>query len=335
MLCLALALLACGGTSALPPPAPTHVFIDLVVGAQGELLVAHTDGVFRRDSESGPWQRTLAKSGRFINAGPEGIYLLSGDEFGDIFQSRDIGATWTRAGTAAGMRRSLVAYNGVLHGCYHGEIRSSRDGGRTWAPLVTVPSEVNDCMYMRFSTDTIYAGAQPGSLFASRIGSDSWTPIFDTVKAKGLPSNFYVRDLFVDTTGTLYANTSGLNYKELSVYRSLDRGTTWHSFGTTPQYPRAQVVGMSGLTVYIECIDVEFRQADVCSWSDLAPVKTLGYVHWPGGIGTVTDSRLIPGADGQLYTIDMYGVHRWESERKLWRKLDNNGIPDPHTGLIR
>ncbi|MDQ3057952.1 MAG: hypothetical protein M3R45_00315 [Pseudomonadota bacterium] len=342
VICIALPLLACAGAGALPPPRPGHIFHDLVVGAHGELLVAHTDGVLRSVLESGLWQRTLPNRGHFVNAGPEGIYLLSGDEFGDIFHSRDVGATWTRTGTAAGLQRSIVAYNGALHGCFHRDIRSSRDGGKTWIPLATVPTEVGGCMYMRFGPDTIYAGAQPESLFANRIGSDRWTPISDTVKSKGIPAHVFVRDLHVDAAGTLYASTLGrierphLYYSsEERVYRSRDRGATWHPFGMTSKYTKGKVVGMRGLTVYLECIDVKSYQADVCSWSDQALMQTLGYVHWPGLIGSIIDSRLIPGADGRLYTVDMYGVHRWENELKIWRPLENNGIPDPYTGVVR
>lgn len=340
--CIALALLGCVGTGALPPPMPSHIFRDLVVGSHGELLVAHTDGVFRSVSESGPWQRTLANSGRFVDAGPEGIYLLSGDEFGDIFHSRDVGATWTRTGKAAGMQRSIVAYNGALHGCFRRDIRSSRDGGKTWTPLATVPTEVGSCMYMRFGPDTLYAGAQLESLFANRIGSDRWTPVSGTVKSKDIPADVFVQDLHVDAAGTLYASTLGRIARpqfyyssEERVYRSLDRGATWHPFGMTSKYTEGKVVGMRGLTVYLECIDVKSYQADVCSWSDQAPMQTLGYVHWPGLIGSVTDSRLIPSADGRLYTVDMYGVHRWETGLKIWQPLENNRIPDPYTGAVR
>ncbi len=338
---IALALLACVGAGAMPPPRPTHIFYDLIIGAHSELLVAHTDGVFRSVSESGLWQRTLPNSGRFVDAGPEGIYLLSGDEFGNIFHSRDVGATWTRTGTVAGLQ-NIVAHNGVLHGCANRDIRSSRDGGKTWTSLATVTNEVRGCMQMRFGPDTIYAGAQLESLFANRIGSDRWTPISGTVKSKGIPADVFVRDLYVDVEGTLYASTLGLiarpqfdNRNEASVYRSRDRGATWRRFGMTSKYTEHEVVGMRGPTVYLECIDVKSHQADVCSWSDQAPMRTLGYQHSPGTIGSVTDSRLIPGADGRLYTVDMYGVHRWENGLKIWRPLENDGIPDPYTGLVR
>ncbi len=138
---IALAPLACINAGALQPPRPSHIFHHLVVGANGELLVAHTDGIFRKVAASSVWRRTFAKPGRLVDAGNQGIYLVSGDEFGDIFYSRDVGATWARTGTAAGLRH-IGAHDGVLHGCAGRQIRMSRDGGKSWTPLATVNNEV-------------------------------------------------------------------------------------------------------------------------------------------------------------------------------------------------
>lgn len=335
---IAIALLPCVDVGATTPPAPGHVFYDLVVSARGELIIAHTDGVFRSIGESGLWKRTLPNRGyRLVDAGAEGVYLLSGDEFGDIFQSRDAGATWARTGTAAGVR-SIVAHDGALHGCAQREIRSSRDGGKTWTRLATVTKEVRGCSFMRLGPGAIYAGEQPESLFASRIGSDRWTPIGGTGRSGRIPAEAVVRDLHVDAAGTLYASTARRqldNNNEERVYRSRDRGVTWHRFGMTQKYTEHRVVGLRGLTVYLDCIDAKSLQADVCSWSDRAPMQTLGYMHSPGIIGHVTDTRLVPGANGRLYTVDMYGVHRWDNGLGIWQPLENNGIPDPYTGMVR
>jgi len=76
-------------------------------------------------------------------------------------------------------------------------------------------------------------------------------------------------------------------------------------------------------------MDPPSSRADVCVWSADGKMEPMGYEHSPGIVGTVAGTRLIPGADGCLYTVEPYRIRRWDAAAHAWQELPHDGIPDP------
>lgn len=339
LICSALALLTCSTATALLPPMPSHQFFDLVVGARGELLATHTDGVFLRRAEDDAWRRVLRRTGHLIDAAASGVYLAGNGMGGDlrlplssdISHSTDGGATWTHTGSTAGLH-GILAHDGSLYGCAGREIRRSRNGGKDWVMLVALPENVGGCKFMRFGSATVYVFTDYAFLFAHRLRPDRWELINGQSGPAKLPAR--VRDLHVDAIGTLYASAGtvrgpdGREVFEDHVYRSRDQGSTWRRIGVTAQYTAQKVLALREGLLYVECMGREAASPDVCVWSEKTQSLRLAASRSPWG-------ALRPGLGGRLYQVVMTGVFRWSDAAGNWVAEDATGTPDPQTGAIR
>jgi hypothetical protein len=80
---------------------------------------------------------------------------------------------------------------------------------------------------------TVYAGAAAGGVWRSTNGGRTWTPVFDQ------QNDLSIGALAIDPAdhsvwvGTGEANTSQDSYSGNGVYRSADRGRTWHLVGNS------------------------------------------------------------------------------------------------------
>ena len=191
------------------------------------------------DPESPSDRRTL-----FVTAG------------GDVFRSRDDGASWTRVLACGGCRYTTARGALVFAGGEAGLWRSTRGGDAGSWERVGPPEFAGDeveafddsdwsgVAAIRFDPndpDRIYAAVfgQGRGLYRSDDSGTSWTRL--------MPNDF-LWDVAVDphTTGVLYVASSSAFYSggydpdSLGVLRSADGGLTWQAFNEGLVWPFAR-----------------------------------------------------------------------------------------------
>ena len=140
-----------------------------------------------------------------------------------LWQSADRGATWTAAGFVGQWVDGVTfgARGDRLFAFLLQEIDTSDDGGRHWAPFLTVGDRVGAFVNPPEEPDTFYVLAR-SRLWVSRDGGATWTsrPLAAGVlaAAPGSPATLYSS---LSAPGLLYPLVRD------RVQRSADRGETW------------------------------------------------------------------------------------------------------------
>lgn len=215
--------------------------------------------------------------------------LYAGTFASGVFKSRNGGDSWSQAGIEIADRgiQSLVIDptmpSTLYAGTYGGEVFKSINGGDNWK-LVNSGITGTSMFSLVIDPDnpsTVYAGATDG-LFRTVNGGESWDfiglevvltvaidPVIpNTIYAgaldgfyrssddgenwtqinEGLPENIYITALTIDPfmPSNIYAGG-------LSIYKSTDRGDSWHEIDTTSPIPPLRVLALdpaSPVTLY-------------------------------------------------------------------------------------
>ena len=229
------ALTASFSVAALPPPQPSHIFHDLFIGEHNELVAAHTDGSYRSADDGEHWQRVLETRNvqRIIDTGKDGLLAIPYQEGGVGYHSKDFGLNWLP------IEKSPVQYRCGLH-----KIEMTKDDGKTWGAVqslaAVVPETVSGCRAAQLLIGPgrryyFYNERESSSLYLSADEGATWR-LQRLLDKAILPPGRNVETLFIDSRGSLYANTlferkdredSEWGKFERQMYRSRDRGLTW------------------------------------------------------------------------------------------------------------
>jgi hypothetical protein len=145
-------------------------------------------------------------------------------DMGGIRRSTDDGATWENLMDVYNGRTIIDAPDGNLYASIwpypqdEGLYRSTDNGDNWGNPLVTVPTGSNIfSIAVNVTTDpyTIFAGTRNGPLRSIDNGMN-WSQVVN-----GIPANSWVRDIEVDSEGTVVAATTN------GVFSSTDNGDAW------------------------------------------------------------------------------------------------------------
>jgi photosystem II stability/assembly factor-like uncharacterized protein len=156
-------------------------------GRQGRLYLATHDGLFLARPDGGATRVGAARHDFMAFAAdpgdPDRLYASGhppgGGNLG-FLASRDRGVTWQPVSEGAGGPVDFHAMTvssaepKVIYGLYKG-LQVSRDGGRTWRVVGTLPEDTFDLAASAHSPERIYAAAR-GGLFVSEDGGARWTP---------------------------------------------------------------------------------------------------------------------------------------------------------------
>ncbi len=198
------------------------------------------------------WARLAAQdvhSLAFVNDDTQ--HVLFGHH-GGVLESLDGGRTWQALPVhddAMGMR---PAADGSIVIAGHEVLSGSRDGGRTWAPIVTDLPNLDIHGFARDPGDSsrMWANLATGGLWESVNFGANWTRVRDdnvlylfAVNASGGTRLFGV-------------DASGLS-------SSADGGRTWVFVGAPPAYPITSFTASAdGKILYVGSLDGLYRSAD-------------------------------------------------------------------------
>jgi hypothetical protein len=145
-------------------------------------------------------------------------------DMGGVRRSTDDGATWENLNDVFVARTIIDAPDGNLYSSIwpfpspEGLYRSTNNGDNWGNPLVTVPTGDNIfsiAMNTTTNPNTIFAGTRNGPLRSTDNGA-SWAPA-----TTGIPTNSWVRDMQVDSSGVVAAATTN------GVFISTNNGDLW------------------------------------------------------------------------------------------------------------
>ncbi|MBT8378515.1 MAG: T9SS type A sorting domain-containing protein [Ignavibacteria bacterium] len=145
-------------------------------------------------------------------------------DMGGVRRSTDEGATWENLNDVFVARTIIDGPDGNLYASIwpfpqpEGLYRSTDNGDNWGSPLVTVPTGDNIFSITMNTTtipNTIFAGTRNGPLRSTDNGV-SWAPAI-----AGIPPNSWVRDIEVDSGGTVAAATTN------GVFISTNNGDLW------------------------------------------------------------------------------------------------------------
>lgn len=176
--------------------------------------------------ERGDWSSPLACS-------PYDARLYSARV--NLYRTSNQGATWERVYTGASAFISAIALSyqdgqHVLIGTTNGEIRVSKDDGRTWTRARGVPSRyISDIKFDPNNPDRILAtvsGTGAGHVFRSDDGGLNFVNI--TANLPDVPTNTVAVD--PDAVSHIFVGT------DVGVFMSLDGGQIWSPFNSGLPY---------------------------------------------------------------------------------------------------
>ncbi|MCF8276584.1 MAG: T9SS type A sorting domain-containing protein [Flavobacteriales bacterium] len=190
---------------------------------------------------------------------PDTIYLASGDESASdtytygVMISTDGGSTWDTTGLSFAVSskynitRMLMdtAHTNVLIAATTNGIYRTEDAGVTWTQTRT--GNFSDLEFKPFSSDTIYASTNSGSLPPFFISTDNgltWTE-----STTGMNSNAMIRVKIAVSPvapNVVYALASRSDEGMEGLYRSDDSGATWALITSTPNMMSGDEFGIEG-----------------------------------------------------------------------------------------
>ncbi|MDL1948828.1 hypothetical protein FBQ97_03325 [Acidobacteria bacterium ACD] len=236
-----------------------------------------TDGVFKSTDSGATWSDAntgmsdfRASSFAFPTGVPGTVYagtLLPG-EFNlnccGVYRSTDSGASWSSAGLATSMVKSLAytptAPATLLAGTWDGFFRST-DLGVSWTRLTgDEGSFVSSFAVHPADPSTVYAARESGKggVIRSTDGGQSWVVTSAGLEKSWDWGNFlWVTALAMDAAdpSTLYAGTYGYG-----VFRSTDAGGSWSA--TQYGYVVVTALSVGGSAVYAATSNGVYRSTD-------------------------------------------------------------------------
>jgi photosystem II stability/assembly factor-like uncharacterized protein len=199
--------------------------------------------------------------------------------------------------------RDGTVYAAANHAVYGPTVQRSTDGGATWkrSQQIGLPEEsgltLNATWHIEPGApedpDTLYLGADPGVLFRSDDGGDSWQP------NRGILEH-PTRDRWVSGAG----------------------GLSLHSIQLDPRDRRRMYVGITAAGV--------FRSDDGGgTWSPLNKDVEGEYLADPyAEIGQCPHKLLLhPARPDRLWQQNHCGVYVSDDRGESWARLDGNGLP--------
>ena len=184
------------------------------------------------------------------SVGLNGPLYYASTTYGYVYQSTNMGVTWTRLGTQPGGNSNygMTLSNDTLYlGGSNGDVEKSTDYGDSWAPTGAQPDGSQILSTWVLDSTHMYAGTAEGNVAVSYNGGETWTLLTP-------PSNSFPTPPDADPYNTIVAQSSSVLYDTIQVggggdsfiYKSTDGGTTWSNI--TPSYPDPSATPYSGFT---------------------------------------------------------------------------------------
>ncbi len=265
---------AAAAAPALTPPEPTHIFQDLHIGRNFELIAAHSDGIFKSVDDGAHWKAVLAlpytrgRSMSLLDIGTAG--LLATDHHNKTYLSTDLGERWRVVGM--GHRVDASSADGTLWGCNSG-LHYSTDTGASWTPLKNQPEGVypgpNRCDQVLASGKMVYVLDSTRTLHRSSNLGKSWsrtTPI-------PIATTGFLQALRIDGEGALMADVH--DGRQVGSYRSADQGASWRRVAETKPRHVMSVIGAkmipgpSGRLYTVDMYNIERSDEQGENWRQL------------------------------------------------------------------
>lgn len=284
-----------------------------------------SNGIVHRSSDNGStWVKSVPKLQNFVRLEQLSngtFWAIPRDRRTTIWESRDTCRTWSKlSGEWSSVSGILPASDSTAYVWSSNTIDRTTDGGRTWMTLLTSDSELRSVQVL-LRGQVIMAQSQ-SELIASSDSGMTW----DTLNTTLAYNDVILFDN--DSVGYLLHDTCGL-------YRTFDRGRTWHEIPTnrclwklllsqggvlwaTSDIPVALFsTNDSGLTwepkVNSEMILTGNGIRALCaSWLYYVYTSTDNGATWMedsvliGRYGTTTKFT----SDGNLYAVGEYGIRR-------------------------
>jgi hypothetical protein len=317
---------------ALTPPKPTHQLWDLVMLPNGDMLLRHSHGIFRRGPDDRAWKQVLEAreiSELFVH-GTE-LYL---EGYSGLHVSTDGGITWV-------LRDQhwidSIGDDGTLYGCGKPGPEASKDQGRSWQALSKAPVVPRDhplwCArgdYKARHGEQEYVLDRERALYYRSSLREPWVrrPL-----EQQFPAGSILKELHVDRHGVVYVNILNVGPKATwrqQIYLSRDQGQHWEAltWNASPVLPVApEMWGIWNDTLLMTCKKPEPDEygTHLCVASDSSPNSIRIKERTPG---MASDGHLTVAPDGSIYAVDMYRVERLGPGEEQWQPLGLEGVPD-------
>lgn len=218
----------------------------LVVDPQdGRILLFGTrrDGLWRSPDRGATWAPLTG-----FPSGPDDSILHPEPAHGFDYLSQAVGVAWVRFGPAvkSGEPTRLI-YAGISRSA--GGLYRSIDAGATWAPLPGQPTGLrptgaslapDGTLYLTFGDEPGPNGMRAGAVWRFEPGADRWTNITPEAPAplSAAQGQFGYAGVCVDpqSPSTIVVSTWNRWTGGDEIFRSQDRGATWHRLLESAQW---------------------------------------------------------------------------------------------------
>ncbi|MWD26330.1 exo-alpha-sialidase [Aquicoccus sp. SCR17] len=222
------------------------------------------------------------------------LWAAGGGEFpgAGVWRSQDGGESWQLSKLANGKFDEFLAADPDF----------AAQIGMEPSPPAPYTGQVDALWSLGRAGDTLYAGAKPATLYASRDGGESWAPV------EGLT-----------------------NHPSRESWQPGGAGLTLHTIVTVPDAPEKMWLGISAAGVFAtedggESWDRRNRRSNAPSGE--AHVHADGTMHDPGGeVGHCVHNMVRAGGSGDLlYQQNHEGVFRSSDGGRSWDEI-TAGLP--------
>jgi len=315
---------------------PTHRVQDLAVLPGGDMLMLHSDGIFRRSPRDSAWKQVLqAREIRGWRVHGDVVYL---EGYQALHVSTDGGITWA-------LRNQhwidAVGPDGVLHGCAGAGPETSKDQRRSWQ-AVREPNPVPRdhplwCEGREHEArhgEQEYVLGRGGRLYYRPNLREPWAR--REVEAF-FPPHAVPSGLQADRQGVVYVNMfiaypDPNAHADRMIYLSRDHGRHWEAltWNASPVRPvDPEMWGVWNDRLLMTCQKPGSYGKHLCVASASEPNALLIKQKTPSI--TIGD-HLAVAPDGSIYNIDMYGIQRLAPGGVRWQPLGLEGVPGPFGG---
>ena len=288
---------------------------------------------------------------------------------GGVWKTANSGSTWTRQATA--LYNDTASFTDFVHfwdannGLAFGdpdsagyfEIYTTTNGGTTWTrvasttPIVAIdPQEYGLTNQFIVSGNTVWAGTTFGRILKSSDKGYTWTavqaPAELTDFGGGINGTTSGDMAFSDENNGLLLVTDSSS-GTISLYNSIDGGTTWNSVSTTGQlysFDVAAVPGAAGTYISIGNTDPSdntsvrgssFSTDSGVTWTDINDNPDANYVD--GSVVRFYNSA-VGFAGGFSTSASVGGVFKWNNNPLATKAFANENTvkitPNPTNGVV-
>jgi hypothetical protein len=300
--------------TAAPPRPGQAQFDSLHVAADGTLFAGViSQGTYRSADGGSSWVST--------GVVPDYASLSGSGALGaerQLCVSRDAGGSWNCLGLHETV--NAVLDNGTLYKCAADRIASSVDGGKTWtesAPWNAAGTQIDYCQTMAARGNVIYV--QGEAVYRSTDRGAHWT------RTSAVPAidNERILGMMLDQNGTLYASSSRVGARVLSIYGSADGGRTWsrRTFGLPAEWEVFSLNRILAGGLVFSASKQAGQPRQLFLSTDSQSAIDLKFFNPDSGFVDVQE-----GKGKSLFIVTRAALYRSDDAGAHWRELGRQGI---------